>query len=149
MANAQNCWWSKKLPWACKALQTWQHYLFPKEFVIYSDHEALKQLRGQGKLNKGHAKWHKQGELNVVANALSRHDGFLFKGKTLCVPLSSMRQLLVKEAHEGGFMGHFGEIKTSDMLSENFFWPYMRKDMYNVCEKCLTCKVAKSKVFPL
>ncbi|RDX63354.1 Retrovirus-related Pol polyprotein from transposon gypsy, partial [Mucuna pruriens] len=35
-----------------KALQTWQHYLFPKEFDIHSDHEALKHLRGKGKLNK-------------------------------------------------------------------------------------------------
>ncbi|RDY06481.1 Retrovirus-related Pol polyprotein from transposon 17.6, partial [Mucuna pruriens] len=31
-----------------RALQTWQHYLLPKEFVIHSDHEALKYLRGKG-----------------------------------------------------------------------------------------------------
>ena len=35
-----------------RALQTWQHYLLPKEFVIHSDHESLKYLKGQGKLNK-------------------------------------------------------------------------------------------------
>ncbi|OMO91169.1 reverse transcriptase [Corchorus capsularis] len=40
-----------------RALQTWQHYLWPKEFVIRSDHESLKCLRGQQKLNKRHAKW--------------------------------------------------------------------------------------------
>ena len=28
-----------------RALQTWQHYLLPKEFVIYSDHESLKHLK--------------------------------------------------------------------------------------------------------
>ncbi|RDX83159.1 Retrovirus-related Pol polyprotein, partial [Mucuna pruriens] len=39
-----------------RALQVWQHYLLPKEFVIHSDHEALKHLRGQNKLNKRHAK---------------------------------------------------------------------------------------------
>jgi len=33
------------------ALKTWQHYLLPKEFVIHSDHESLKYLKGQGKLN--------------------------------------------------------------------------------------------------
>jgi hypothetical protein len=26
-------------------LETWQHYLWPKEFVIYSDHESLKHIR--------------------------------------------------------------------------------------------------------
>ncbi|RDX98145.1 Retrovirus-related Pol polyprotein from transposon 17.6, partial [Mucuna pruriens] len=39
-----------------KAMQTWQHYLLPEEFVIHSDHEALKHLRRQEKLNKRHAK---------------------------------------------------------------------------------------------
>ena len=35
-----------------KALQTWQHYLGSKEFVIQIDHESLKHLKGQMKLNK-------------------------------------------------------------------------------------------------
>jgi hypothetical protein len=30
-------------------LETWQHYLWPKEFVIHSDHESLKHIRGQAK----------------------------------------------------------------------------------------------------
>ena len=67
-----------------RALQTRQHYLLPKEFVIHSDHESLKHLKRQGKLNKRHVKWvefleqfpyvikHKQGKANVVADALSR-----------------------------------------------------------------------------
>uniref|UniRef100_A0A2N9EVZ1 Reverse transcriptase n=1 Tax=Fagus sylvatica TaxID=28930 RepID=A0A2N9EVZ1_FAGSY len=29
------------------ALETWQHYLWPKEFVIHTDHESLKHLKGQ------------------------------------------------------------------------------------------------------
>ena len=40
-----------------RALETRQHYLWPKEFVIHTDHESLKHLKGQGKLNKRHAKW--------------------------------------------------------------------------------------------
>ena len=28
-----------------RSLETWQHYLWPKEFVIHSDHESLKHLR--------------------------------------------------------------------------------------------------------
>jgi len=34
-----------------RSLETWQHYLLPKEFVIHSDHESLKHLKGQLKLN--------------------------------------------------------------------------------------------------
>jgi len=40
-----------------RTLETWQHYLWPKEFVIHSDHESLKHLKGQGKLNRRQAKW--------------------------------------------------------------------------------------------
>ena len=37
-------------------LETWKHYLWPKEFVILSNYEALKYLKGQAKLNRHHAK---------------------------------------------------------------------------------------------
>ena len=43
-----------------------------------------------------------------------------------------MRELLVKEAHSGGLMGHFGVAKTLDVLIEHFFWPNMRKDVENL-----------------
>jgi hypothetical protein len=33
-------------------LHTWQHYLWSREFVIHSDHESLKYLKGQTNLNK-------------------------------------------------------------------------------------------------
>jgi hypothetical protein len=31
-----------------RTLEMWQHYLWPKEFVIHSDHESFKHLKGQG-----------------------------------------------------------------------------------------------------
>ena len=36
-------------------LHVWEHYLRPHEFVIHTDHETLKYLKGQTKLNKRHA----------------------------------------------------------------------------------------------
>ena len=75
--------YDKELYALVRALQTWQHYLLPKEFVIHSEHESLKYMKGQGKLNKRHAKWveflekftyvikNKKGKSNVVADALS------------------------------------------------------------------------------
>jgi hypothetical protein len=76
--------YDKKLYALIHVLETCQHYLWPKEFVIYSDHESLKHIRGQAKLNKRHAKWvefietfmyiikHKKGKDNVIVIALSR-----------------------------------------------------------------------------
>ncbi|RDY00884.1 hypothetical protein CR513_15870, partial [Mucuna pruriens] len=37
--------YDKELNALVKALQVWQHYLLPKEFVFHSDHESLKHLR--------------------------------------------------------------------------------------------------------
>ena len=66
-----------------RALET-QHYRWPKEFVIRTDHESLKHLKGRHKLSKPHARWvefletfpyvirYKQGKENIVADALSR-----------------------------------------------------------------------------
>ena len=76
--------YDKELYALVRALETWQHYLWPKEFVIHTDHESLKHLKSQHKLNKRHARWvefietfpyvirYKQGKENVVADALSR-----------------------------------------------------------------------------
>ena len=72
-------------------LETWQHYLLPKEFVMHTDHEFLKHLKGQNKLNKWHARWsefiesfpyvikYKQGKENVVADPLSRRYTCFFR----------------------------------------------------------------------
>ena len=49
--------YDKELYALVRALQTWQHYLWPKEFIIHTDHESLKHLKGQGKLNKRHGRW--------------------------------------------------------------------------------------------
>jgi hypothetical protein len=43
--------YDKELYALVRSLETWQHYLLPKEFVIYSDHESMKHLKGQLKLN--------------------------------------------------------------------------------------------------
>jgi len=77
-----------------------------------------------------------------------RLDGYLFKESHLCVPLSSMSELLVREAHGGGLMGHFGVVKTLDVLHEHFYWPKMKKDVQHIFDKCITCKKAKSRTQP-
>jgi hypothetical protein len=72
-----------------QSLEHWNHYLLSKEFILHSDHEALKYLNIQQKLNKRHAKWseflqaysfsikHKASKLNQVTDALSRRHSLL------------------------------------------------------------------------
>ncbi|WVZ58363.1 LOW QUALITY PROTEIN: hypothetical protein U9M48_008642 [Paspalum notatum var. saurae] len=49
--------YDKELYALVRTLQTWQHYLWPRKFIIHSDHEALKHIRTQTNLNRRHATW--------------------------------------------------------------------------------------------
>ncbi|XP_072150055.1 uncharacterized protein [Setaria viridis] len=73
-------------------------------------------------------------------------DGFLFCANKLCVPASSVRHLLLQEAHGGGLMGHFGVYKTHEVLAARFFWPRMRVDIERLVARCTTCRKAKSRL---
>ncbi|KAH9780563.1 hypothetical protein KPL71_008129 [Citrus sinensis] len=74
-----------------------------------------------------------------------KHDGYLFRKNKLCVPNSYMHELLVREAHSGGLMGHFRVKKTLETLHEHFYWPNMKKDVIRTCNSCIACRKAKSK----
>ena len=198
--------YDKELYALVRVLEVWQHYLWPKEFIIHSDHEALKYLKAQSNLYRRLAKWvefiesfpyiiqYKKGKENVVADALSRknmlltnldvkipgfesicelyatdndfaepyclcalrnawdkyhiHDGYLFRANKLCIPESSLHLFLVHESHVGGLMGHFGREKTLFKISDHFYWPKMRRDVYRFLSRCITCHKSKSKLKP-
>ncbi|XP_016690191.2 uncharacterized protein [Gossypium hirsutum] len=98
-----------------RAPETWQHYLWSKEFVIHSNHEALKHIKGQQKLNKRHAKWveflesfpyvikYKKGKDNIVEDALSRRYTLLSVLDSKLLGFSLLKNLY---AHDDDF----GEI---------------------------------------
>jgi hypothetical protein len=100
-----------------RVLETWQHYLWPKEFVIHSDHESLKHIGGHAKLNKCHAKWvefietflyiikHEKGKDNVIDDALSRRYTMLCQLDHKIFGLESIKELYAidfdfKDAYE-------------------------------------------------
>jgi hypothetical protein len=168
----------KKFYALVRSLETWQHYLWPKEFIIHSDHESLKYLRLQNKLNRRHAKWvefiesfpyiikHKKGKDNVIADTLSRrytmlsqldcrifglesikgqyeldaafkdvilnckegrawnkymlNDGYLFRANRLCIPVGSVRLLLLQEAQWWRFDGPLWSHKDVGCVGQPF-----------------------------
>ena len=85
-------------------------------------------------------------------NGYYRHNDYLFKEKRLCVSTCSTRDLLVREAHKGGLMrhfgvqnkgglmGHFGVQKTLETLFGHFYWPRMKHDVHKFCDHCINCK---------
>jgi hypothetical protein len=65
-------------------------------------------------------------------------DGFVFRAGKLCIPASSVRLLLLQEAHGGGLMGHFNVKKIEDILAGHLFLLKMRRDMERFVARCTT-----------
>ncbi|PKI42324.1 hypothetical protein CRG98_037295 [Punica granatum] len=107
-----------------QAIKHWRHYLFHKEFILYTDHEALKHLQSQDKVSARHASWvaylerftfvvkHKSGVTNRVAYALSRRRSILNKMTVEVVADRRRRHV---------------EFETGD-----FVWAVLTKDRFSV-----------------
>lgn len=98
-----------------RALQYWHHYLLHQEFVLYSDHEALKYIRSQASLNQKHARWasfieeynfvlkHKSGAQNKVADELSRKAQCLSTMRVEVVGFDSIPELYTTDPYFSKF----------------------------------------------
>ena len=51
------CTYDVELYAIVQAIKHWEDYLAYKEFILHTDHEALKHLNSQAILNKRYAKW--------------------------------------------------------------------------------------------
>nr|GEX20883.1 hypothetical protein [Tanacetum cinerariifolium] len=92
-----------------RSLEYWRHYLLPNEFVLYSNHQDLKFIHGQAKINPRHAKWaealqdfnfvirHKAGRANTVADALSRRPAFMTSTTVHVAGFEPLKQLYVDD----------------------------------------------------
>ncbi|GLJ13208.1 hypothetical protein SUGI_0207710 [Cryptomeria japonica] len=86
-----------------QALKKWRHYLLPKEFVVYTDNQALSFLNSQEKLSHKNMKRvesiqaytftikHKKGVANKVADALSRRSLIVQEVKLQSVGIDSLK----------------------------------------------------------
>ena len=73
-----------------------------------------------------------------------RYEGFLFQENKLSVPDFSLHDVLVRESHSGGLIGHFGIVKTLAILKKHFYWPHMKRDVERIYGRSVTYRQAKS-----
>ena len=121
-----------------------------RRYVLMTSLDA--RLHGFCLLKDLYASDHDFGVIYGICLGVKEHDtyfiddGFLFRAGLLCIPKSSVRDLLIKEAHET--RGHFGALKTLAALKENFYWPRMSKQVKRFVQACTVCHRAKSRSSP-
>ena len=111
-----------------QAMKHWRHYLFHREFVLYTDHEALKHLHSQDKISARHAAWsaylqqftfvlkHKAGTSNRVADALSRQSNLLSTMSVTIPGFDLFCDLLVTDPYFVAIMTAVQAGEKSDFL---------------------------------
>nr|GEX25397.1 reverse transcriptase [Tanacetum cinerariifolium] len=113
-----------------RSLEYWRHYLLPAEFILYSDHQALKFIQVSGFAPFAHLYqddpdfkelWDKCHD--GIFRDFVRRDSFLFKGHHLCVLVSSLKEAIILECHQGALAGHFRRAKTTALVGDRFFGP--------------------------
>ncbi|KAI4340744.1 hypothetical protein MLD38_025553 [Melastoma candidum] len=141
-----------------RALETWSHYLLPREFVLHTDHEALKYINGHHKLSWRHVKWveflqsftyvlkHKPGAKNVVADALSRKMFLLVIMKTMLIGFEYLKDLYMGDEDFGGAFAQYSTQAIDRFHQENFYWPQMEKQVRSLISRYAICHQAKSRV---
>ena len=114
-----------------RSLFHWSQYSLYKPFVLFSDHEALKFLNHQHKLNRRHATWveflqaynftikHKAGVHNVVADAFSRRHALVTSMQVQVVGFDVLKELYEEDAD-------FGEIWK--LCTDKPFKDFVRMD---------------------
>ena len=84
-----------------------------------------------------------QCKLNEDAGDFTITQGFLLKNNRLCIPRTSLRELLIKEIHAEGLAGHLGQDKTFHTATSRYYWPQLRKDINNYISRCPICQTFK------
>lgn len=77
-----------------------------------------------------------------LPTALSFQDSLWSWRDKLYVP-KSMWQMVLEQVHNSPAAGHWGTMKTLDLLTRTFDWPNSRADVLKFCSVCRSCQAVK------
>jgi hypothetical protein len=139
-----------------QALKKWRQYLEPKEFVLYSDNQALQFITREEKLNQRHAKWiefmkkkkkiikHISGNANKVVDALSGRILILQEFQVKTLGFDHLNEMY----HSDPDFGETYEACLNPVLRDRSQWvEYLIQDglLFKGCQLCIPrCSMTKN-----
>lgn len=118
-----------------RAMRHWRHYLFQREFILFTDHDSLKYLANQDNVSARHASWaaylqqftfvirHKSGLTNRVADALSRRHSLLIDMRVSVPGFDSFAELYSSDPFFAKVLSHaMSGVSTKFTLSYGFLF---------------------------
>ena len=121
--------------------------LDPKLFVsavelVTLDEDILSRVRAkagllEGSIIKGLAaglsEWEKDGDL-------------VYREGRICVPKDEiLRGDIIRSHHDTPIAGHPGQFKTYELITRNYWWPGLQRDVNRYVIGCETCQRTKAR----
>ena len=137
LSEARQKWstYQQELYAVFRALKTWEVYLLPKEFIVYTDHQSLKHFRNQKHVDRMLARWaaylekfnylivHKSGATNKVADALSQRACLLTSFEVELLDMDQMKELYEND-------DDFGQVWLKHLQGKPLDKDYVVQDGY-------------------
>ena len=79
---------------------------------------------------------------NIDGNFTIANELLCWKNR-IYVP-EGLRQRVIKSEHVSKVAGHFGRERTMELLSRNFYWTNMERDIRKYCSECDNCQRTKA-----
>ncbi|GJY75253.1 putative nucleotidyltransferase, ribonuclease H, partial [Tanacetum coccineum] len=153
-----------------QAVKHWRHYLFHKEFVLFTDHDSLRHIRTQDKvIQYSHGRWlaflkkFTGAGLDVIRDMMAvdpyfsvvlhgvqageKPDFFayrvsFYKGINYVFLIQVFACKLLRNYMVKGMLCPC-VYRTLQWVQASYFWPTMRKEVDHYVKRCRVCQVSK------
>jgi hypothetical protein len=107
---------------------------------MWGKQSSKKEVRVESRRDK-FAKERKQDIQKGIKSHFHLRNGLLwYKQNQLYVPKGRLRDVLLKECHDGPLAGHGGAKRTTTFLKKSYYWPNLKEDAEEYVKTCLTCQ---------
>jgi hypothetical protein len=109
--------------------------------VVYVGETELRKEVRLGNRYDEFAKEVKQNIQKGIKSHFHLRNGLLwYKQNRLYVSEGKLREVLLKECHDGPLAGHGGAKRTITFLKKSYYWPNLKGDVEEYMKTCLICQ---------